>query len=70
GYLRRNPDDPEDISPNSFAGYDFWLNKLRSAAGDYRRFRTVEDALAPTRNAEMVEAFTSSGEYRRRFGME
>jgi hypothetical protein len=70
GYLRRNPDDPEDISPNTFRGYDFWLTKLNSAAGDYRRFRTVEDALAPTRNAEMVEAFTSSGEYRRRFGME
>jgi Tol biopolymer transport system component len=52
GYLRRNPDDPPDID---FAGYDFWLAKLNSFGGDYRR-------------AEMVKAFISSTEYRRRFG--
>src|SRR5256885_26599 len=27
GYLRRNPDDAPD---NSFAGYNFWLTKLKS----------------------------------------
>jgi hypothetical protein len=52
GYLRRNPDDPPDTD---FAGYNFWLAKLNSFGGDYRR-------------AEMVKAFISSTEYRRRFG--
>jgi hypothetical protein len=52
GYLRRNPDDPPD---SDFAGYDFWLAKLNSFGGDFRR-------------AEMVKAFISSTEYRRRFG--
>jgi hypothetical protein len=46
GYLRRDPDD---------AGFDFWLSKLESFGGDYRR-------------AEMVKAFLSSTEYRARFG--
>jgi TolB protein len=52
GYLRRNPDDPPDAD---FSGYDFWLAKLNSFGGDYRR-------------AEMVKAFINSIEYRRRFG--
>jgi glucose/arabinose dehydrogenase len=53
GYLRRNPDDPPE--PNrDFAGYNFWLAKLDSFNGDYRR-------------AEMVRAFISSDEYRNRF---
>ena len=52
GYLRRNPDDPPDTD---FSGYDFWLAKLNSFGGDYRR-------------AEMVKAFIGSTEYRRRFG--
>ena len=52
GYLRRNPDDSPD---DSFAGYDFWLQKLNQFGGDFRR-------------AEMVKAFITSGEYRRRFG--
>jgi hypothetical protein len=52
GYLRRNPDDPPDAN---FGGYDFWLGKLEQFRGDY-----VE--------AEMVKAFISSAEYRRRFG--
>jgi glucose/arabinose dehydrogenase len=52
GYLRRNPDD----SPNAdFSGYDFWLGKLQSFGGDFRR-------------AEMVKAFIISTEYRARFG--
>jgi glucose/arabinose dehydrogenase len=53
GYLRRNPDDAPE--PNrDFAGYNFWLQKLDSFGGDYRR-------------AEMVRAFISSDEYRNRF---
>ncbi len=52
GYLRRNPDDAPD---NNFAGYDFWLNKLNQFNGDFRA-------------AEMVKAFITSAEYRRRFG--
>ena len=52
GYLRRNPNDPPD---NSFAGYDFWVNKLNAANGDFLK-------------AEMVKAFLVSSEYRRRFG--
>jgi hypothetical protein len=37
-----------------FEGYEFWLNKLNQFGGDFVR-------------AEMVKAFLSSGEYRRRF---
>jgi hypothetical protein len=52
GYLRRNPDD----APNTdFSGYDFWLGKLNQFGGDYVA-------------AEMVKAFITSEEYRRRFG--
>jgi len=52
GYLRRNPDD---LPNTDFSGYDFWLNKLNQFGGDYRA-------------AEMVKAFISSDEYRKRFG--
>jgi len=52
GYLRRNPDDAPD---NNLDGYNFWLNKLNQFNGDYIA-------------AEMVKAFITSGEYRRRFG--
>ena len=52
GYLRRNPDDTPDTD---FSGYNFWLGKLNSFGGDYRR-------------AEMVKAFIQSTEYRKRFG--
>jgi hypothetical protein len=52
GYLRRNPFDSPDAD---FSGYTFWLNKLNSANGDFRA-------------AEMVKAFISSSEYRKRFG--
>lgn len=52
GYLRRDP----NAAPNTdFSGYEFWLAKLDSFGSDYRR-------------AEMVKAFISSGEYRKRFG--
>ena len=36
-------------------GYDFWLTKLNQFNGDYIK-------------AEMVKAFISSDEYRKRFG--
>ena len=52
GYLRRNPDDPQDTN---FGGWKFWLDKLNSFNGNF-----VE--------AEMVKAFLVSQEYRRRFG--
>ena len=46
GYLRRDPDS---------SGFNFWLAKLNSFGGDFRR-------------AEMVKAFINSTEYRQRFG--
>jgi hypothetical protein len=52
GYLRRNPNDPQDTD---YTGYDFWLTKLNQFQGNYI-------------NAEMVKAFISSSEYRQRFG--
>jgi hypothetical protein len=52
GYLRRNPFDSPD---SDFTGYDFWLSKLNQFGGNY-----IE--------AEMVKAFITSDEYRRRFG--
>jgi hypothetical protein len=51
GYLRRNPNDAPDLN---FDGYNFWLNKLNQFNGDFNQ-------------AEMVKAFVSSIEYRRRF---
>jgi hypothetical protein len=52
GYLRRNPNDPQDTD---FTGYEFWLSKLNQFNGNYA-------------NAEMVKAFILSDEYRHRFG--
>ena len=52
GYLQRNPDDPPD---HDLEGLKFWLAKLDSFGGDYRK-------------AEMVRAFIESAEYRGRFG--
>jgi cytochrome c peroxidase len=54
GYLRRNPNDAPE-STLDFGGYNFWLNKLNSFNGNFIA-------------AEMVKAFLSSNEYRRRFG--
>jgi len=54
GYLRRNPNDAPESSLD-YTGYEFWLNKLNEANGDYIK-------------AEMVKAFISSSEYRQRFG--
>ncbi len=67
GYLRRNSDDAPD---NSFAGYDFWLGKLNAESGDTTNLQTLDQLLAPTKRARMVEAFVVTGEYRRRFGPE
>jgi uncharacterized repeat protein (TIGR01451 family) len=53
GYLRRNPDAAPEAGL-SFAGYNFWLNKLNSFGGNFI-------------TAEMVKAFILSGEYRARF---
>ncbi|HEU5237317.1 MAG TPA: hypothetical protein VFU37_09265, partial [Pyrinomonadaceae bacterium] len=52
GYLRRNPNDAPD---GSFDGYNFWLEKLNRFNGDFTE-------------AEMVKAFVTSLEYRKRFG--
>ena len=52
GYLRRNPNDPQDTD---YTGYEFWLNKLNQFNGNFV-------------SAEMVKAFISSTEYRNRFG--
>jgi len=52
GYLRRNPDDPQDTD---YTGYDFWLTKLNQFNGNFN-------------DAEMVKAFITSIEYRKRFG--
>jgi hypothetical protein len=52
GYLRRNPNDPQDTD---YTGYDFWLTKLNQFNGNFQ-------------NAEMVKAFINSIEYRQRFG--
>lgn len=54
GYLRRNPNDPPEPGLN-FDGFNFWLGKLNEFQGDYI-------------SAEMVKAFITSTEYRRRFG--
>lgn len=51
GYLHRNPDEGPDANLD---GFNFWLQKLNSHGGDFRK-------------AEMVRAFISSGEYRSRF---
>jgi hypothetical protein len=52
GYLRRNPNEGAFVD---FAGFNFWLSKLNEFGGNYIA-------------AEMVKAFITSNEYRRRFG--
>jgi uncharacterized repeat protein (TIGR01451 family) len=54
GYLRRNPDAAPEAGLN-FNGYNFWLNKLNSFNGNFV-------------NADMVKAFITSTEYRKRSG--
>jgi uncharacterized delta-60 repeat protein len=52
GYLRRGPNETPDVD---FTGYNFWLGKLNEFNGNFVQ-------------AEMVKAFLSSDEYRKRFG--
>ena len=52
GYLRRDPNAPPD---SDYTGYEFWLTKLNQFNGDFKA-------------AEMVKAFLSASEYRKRFG--
>jgi hypothetical protein len=52
GYLRRNPTEVPDLN---FTGFDFWLSKLNQFNGSFIQ-------------AQMVEAFIASSEYRVRFG--
>jgi hypothetical protein len=59
GYLRRNPDDTPD---KDHTGYDFWLGKLNSFT------QPGDDVLVRVQKADMVKAFITSGEYRKRFG--
>jgi hypothetical protein len=54
GYLRRNPSDAPEPGLN-FNGWNFWLGKLNEFNGNYVA-------------AEMVKAFITSDEYRKRFG--
>ena len=53
GYLRRNPNDAPDIGLD-YSGFEFWLNKLNQAGGNFV-------------SAEMVNSFLVSDEYRHRF---
>jgi hypothetical protein len=60
GYLRRNPNDPQDTD---YTGYDFWLTKLNSFT------QPGDDPLVRAQKADMVKAFISSAEYRQRVGL-
>jgi hypothetical protein len=53
GYLRRDPNSGQDTD---YTGYHFWLTNLERFNGNFEQ-------------AEMVKAFISSIEYRRRFGL-
>jgi len=52
GYLRRNPNEGQDAD---YTGYHFWLTNLEKFNGNFEQ-------------AELVKAFISSIEYRKRFG--
>ncbi len=51
GYLRR---DPNALPDSDLSGYNFWLSKLNAFKGNFQQ-------------AEMIKAFITSFEYRRRF---
>jgi CSLREA domain-containing protein len=65
GYLRRNPDDAPDAN---FDGFDFWLRKLDAFSLPGEDMRDPLVASQRIQRSEMVKAFISSIEYRRRFG--
>lgn len=52
GYLRCNPNDPQDTD---YSGCEFWLTKLNQFNGNYTA-------------TGMVKAFIVAGGYRQRFG--
>jgi hypothetical protein len=52
GYMRRTPNSAPD---SDHSGYEFWLTKLNNFGGNFV-------------DADMVEAFITSGEYIHRFG--
>jgi hypothetical protein len=51
GYLRRNPNDPQD---RDYSGWQFWLDQLNRHHGNFV-------------TAELVKAFIESAEYNQRF---
>jgi hypothetical protein len=65
GYLRRNPDDAPDAN---YDGFDFWLRKLDAFSLPGEDMRDPLVATRRIQRSEMVKAFISSTEYRRRFG--
>ena len=65
GYLRRHPSEAPDTD---FTGFDFWLAKLDSFTLPGEDARDEGTAIRRAQRAEMVKAFLSSLEYRRRFG--
>lgn len=64
GYLRRNPNDLPDAS---YAGYDFWLNKLNQHSLPAEDMRVDSVALGRLKRAEMIKAFLKASEFRQRF---
>jgi hypothetical protein len=66
GYLRRGPVAAPELN---FVGFDFWLAKLDSFTLPGEDVRDEAVAIRRVERAEMVKAFLSSTEYRRRFGL-
>lgn len=64
GYLRRNPNEAPDTS---YAGYDFWLNKLNQHSLPGEDMRADSVALGRVKRAEMIKAFLKASEFRERF---
>lgn len=65
GYLRRDANDPPD---ESWAGYDFWLDKMNRNSLPGEDVTNPSDAYERVKRGEMVKAFITSIEYRQRFG--
>ena len=53
GYLRRNPDDPQD---SDHTGYDFWLTKLNQFNGNYINARNGQRPSSPRSNTGNASA--------------
>jgi CSLREA domain-containing protein len=64
-YLRRHPTETPDTD---FTGFDFWLAKLDSFTLPGEDAHDESVAIRRAQHAEMVKAFISSDEYRKRFG--